>query len=114
MGKRKYFRRKLSVEIDHFDLDDQYHLHFSRNLSRGGVFIETDSPLAVGSKFLMHFEIPGDFPRPIETEGEVAWVLRIEDSTADLPPGMGVRFTDLGEEDAASIDTFLLQEGNGR
>ena len=108
--RRKYFRQKLKVEIDHFDLDDDYHMHFSRDLSRGGVFIETDNPLPAGSRFLMHFEVPGELARSIETEAEVAWVLRMEDSSADLPPGMGVRFVDLSETDGEAIDAYLRDE----
>lgn len=113
-GRRKYFRRKVTVEIDHFDLQDDYHMHFSRDLSRGGVFIETDNPLPAGSRFLMHFDVPGKEPRSIEAEAEVAWVMRVEDSSADLPPGMGVRFTDLRDEDGEAIDAYLRSEPEDR
>lgn len=107
-SRRQFFRRKLRVEIDHFDLEDVYQMHFSRDLSRGGVFIETDDPLPLGSRFQMHFEIPEH--GEIETEGEVAWMLRLQDSSADLPPGMGVRFVDLSEKDGEVIDAFLRSE----
>lgn len=107
LGRRRFFRKRLKVEVDHFDLDDDYQMHFSRDLSRGGVFIETDNPLPVGSRFLMRFDVPGETTRSIECEVEVAWVMRMEDSSSQLPPGMGVRFVDLPEDDGEAVDAFL-------
>ena len=107
-SRRRFFRRRVRVEIDHFDARDEYKMHFSRDLSRGGAFVEMDDPLPVGARFLMTFELPGS--DPVEVEAEVAWIFRLEDSVADLPPGMGVRFVDLSDEAGEIIDGFLRQE----
>jgi uncharacterized protein (TIGR02266 family) len=58
------------------------------NISRSGVFIRSDSPLAVGTKVNLRFSVILD---EIETISGVGRVVRVSED----PTGMGVVFTQL-------------------
>ncbi len=68
------------------------------NLSKGGIAIRTMSPLALGSKALTRFRLPGA-KRDIDAEARVAW--------SDRRAGMGLQFERLEAADRAAVDEFV-------
>lgn len=76
---------------------------YSMNLSKGGIFMETKTPLDVGAHVTLRFEVPG--AGRLEVEGEVAWVRK--DSADGLPDGMGVRFDFLDDKYGDRIDGLV-------
>ena len=78
------------------------------NLSTGGVFIRTHSPLPEGTevKLRMHFN---EDPTPVETRGVVRWI-RPDNEHSAVPGGMGVEFLDLPDEVKVQT-TKHIQEG---
>lgn len=91
---RRFRRRLLRVLVD-------YHAggtpccEYATTLGAGGLFIETESPLAPGTLLTVRFRVPGgDTLHRIE--GRVTWQHRADQARAgDLrPSGMGVEFTD--------------------
>jgi len=80
---------------------------FTVNVSTGGIFVETARPFAVGEALQASFVLP-DREEPIESRSRVAWVNTAErPTTPTLPPGIGIQFLDLGEEDRAAILAFV-------
>lgn len=75
------------------------------NLSRGGLFINTQRPLAVGTSVRLLLSLPG--------AGEAvdlgARVARVSESTvaASQGPGMAVEFVDVDDEKRSRIDGFV-------
>jgi len=61
-------------------------------LGAGGLFIETESPLAEGTHLKMRFTLAGG-TRTHEIEGRVVWSRRSTDRGSHAP-GMGIEFTD--------------------
>lgn len=61
-------------------------------LGAGGLFIETESPLAEGSHLKMRFALPGGGANH-EIEGRVVWRRRPSDHGGHVH-GMGIEFTD--------------------
>ena len=59
----------------------------SVNLSSGGTFIRTDSPLPIGTSVEMTFEVPSRFMQ-VEAKGTVTWVIREQGEVV-----MGIEFT---------------------
>ncbi len=63
----------------------------------GGLFIESHTPLAVGTKLSLEFAFPASPNEWLKAKGIVAWVCPKSDQYT-LASGMGVRFTDISPE----------------
>ncbi len=63
----------------------------------GGLFIESQTPLPVGTRLAMEFSIPEKSEEWIPAKGTVAWVCPKADQYT-FSPGMGVRFTEIAED----------------
>lgn len=102
-------RVALDLEIDYSDLET-FCQDYIRNISKGGVFIETKNPLALGTELKLKFRLPGS-SRPIQTAGVVMWIIDpTKEESAGNSPGMGVRFGNLCTEDMDMIDNLVQDE----
>lgn len=73
------------------------------DLSPGGFFIDTISPLAEDSVISFLFSLPGDnMGIPISGEGRVAWQTPMQ--------GMGIRFTRLSVASQERLTAYLSQK----
>jgi uncharacterized protein (TIGR02266 family) len=77
----------------------------SRNLSLGGMFIETDAPFPLETTIALRFRVPTQ-PEPVEVTGEIRWV---EKGVAG-PVGVGVRFHGLRARDVWALNRFFANE----
>jgi uncharacterized protein (TIGR02266 family) len=71
------------------------HCEYATTLGAGGLFIETESPLPLGTALRLRFRLPGGSALHA-IEGRVTWQHREADARAGdvRPGGMGVAFTD--------------------
>jgi uncharacterized protein (TIGR02266 family) len=99
---RVHDRVPLSLEVEYRTVG-AFLVAFTSNLSKGGLFIETERPLVVGTDLILRFNIPG--AGPIEVRGSVAWV-RTE-SVEGKAPGMGVEFEQLDTRHGQIIDEIV-------
>lgn len=74
--------------------------HRIRDISMGGVCIETESLEPVGSEVELVINFP-DLDEVIETKGVVVW------SHEEPRPGMAIKFVDLTEEDKMVLRRYL-------
>jgi uncharacterized protein (TIGR02266 family) len=79
---------------------------YSLNLSKGGLFLESDTPLPAGTTLKLRFQIAGS-SHPIETDGAVIWVR--DTATPDGPAGMGIAFVQLEPRYGAVIDGIVTR-----
>lgn len=100
--QRVHTRIPIRVLVEYQRLDD-FLADYTANVSLGGMFIATRQPLDLGTRFRLRFRIP-DRPRPVETYGEVRWVVRPGEGPE---PGMGIRFDDLAPTDRRAVDEWL-------
>ena len=63
----------------------------------GGLFIESQTPLPVGTRLAMEFSLPEKSEEWMLAKGTVAWVCPKADQYT-FSPGMGVRFTEIAED----------------
>jgi len=63
----------------------------------GGLFIESITPLPVGTNITLEFSLPDSPTEWMYAKGTIAWVCPKPDHYT-FSPGMGVRFTDIGLE----------------
>jgi uncharacterized protein (TIGR02266 family) len=66
------------------------------NLSERGVFVAAREPVRVGTRIVCSIPLLG---ASRALRGRVAWVRDVEGSAAVRPPGMGVEFVDLSQDD---------------
>jgi len=102
--RRKTPRTPVTVRIVYETVDALFE-EFTRNINEGGVFIETESPLALEEKVQLQFRLPGT-AEPIQAKGRVAWVHSGGDAET---PGMGIEFEDLDAPARARINALILR-----
>lgn len=76
----------------------------TRDASEGGLFIETDLPLPIGSQLHVLIRLPGT--PGIDAAAEVAWALSDD---AGQPAGLGVRFLSMPERSRQTIQRFMTE-----
>ncbi|MEC9390604.1 MAG: Hsp70 family protein [Myxococcota bacterium] len=80
---------------------------YRSNLAKGGCFIKTPKPLAVGRTVLIEVRVPGIEDNPISIPGEVTWSSRdLETLAPDQKPGMGIEYQ-LSPDETAAIEARL-------
>ncbi len=75
----------------------------TKNLSLGGMFVETAEPVPARTPVALTFKIP-TLPEPITVSGEVCWALTQPDSSGR---GMGIRFSGLRARDIWALSRFF-------
>ncbi|MBX3127844.1 MAG: TIGR02266 family protein [Polyangiaceae bacterium] len=75
----------------------------TRDISDGGLFVATHTPLPLGTHVTVKFALPA-CPE-ISADGEVVWV----SEPVSGHPGMGVRFLALSPENEALIRRFMAK-----
>ena len=96
--KRTGERVTINKEFESFDAFIQ---EYVTNISRTGVFIKTQQPLAVGTLVNLRFTVIMDDIESIEGVGQV---VRVESE----PPGMGVVFRELSAYSKDLIEKLLV------
>ena len=77
------------------------------NISRGGMFIHTNSPLKLGAMVRLVFSLPG-MPILFDINAEVKWS-QTEPSDRQALPGMGVEFVQINDRVQKRIDAYVKQ-----
>ena len=84
-------RAPVRLRVD-YERMNSFFADYTSNLSKGGTFIKTTSPLEIGTICIFSFSLPA-LSEPLLLEGEVAWILPVEVAEARKEEaGMGVRF----------------------
>ena len=94
-------RTSLVVEL-HMASDSHFFSGLSGDISEGGVFVSTYRDLATGTPVDLEFSLPGS-NRVVHARGEVRWH---RSASPDVPPGVGIAFDELGDEDRSLIHRF--------
>ena len=88
---RKHRRRTVGVLVE-YSSDAGHNRDTATTLGAGGLFIETETPLAKGDRVKLRFQLPGQDDEH-SIEGRVVWARRPVE-TGIHAPGMGIEFTD--------------------
>jgi hypothetical protein len=98
-GKENRRTARIAVSLGlwvAWQVDGPRHVSRVRDLSAGGVFIQTTVAVSIGSEVELLFALP-------EGEARVDGVVRY----ADGKNGFGVEFTSMGSGDRARVDQLL-------
>jgi len=97
---RKHERIPIRLAVD-YRRTNSFLADYTRNISRGGTFIVTNRPLAVGTLFRFTLSVPSP-PTSFELVGEVVW------ARSDGPePGMGIRFVYDSDEERQRMEEAM-------
>lgn len=107
LDRRKDTRFDVKIKVD-YSTKDIFLSNYVTNLSKGGVFIETDIPLPVQSEIQLTFLLP-DVNVTIETKGKVVWTYDVKKGTGRIVSGMGIKFMDLAPSLKAQIEDYLMK-----
>ncbi|MCP4872661.1 MAG: TIGR02266 family protein [Proteobacteria bacterium] len=100
---REHNRRPLRLQLNYRDATGGNFLYqYSQNISKGGIFIETDTPMPSGASLVVRFAVP-DSDDSIEVEGTVVWVNEFKEGGDNPNPGMGIQWTNLDDEARGTI-----------
>jgi len=99
---RRQPRLPISLKVE-YRTAGAFLVAYSINLSKGGIFLETSTPLEIGARVSLEFDVPGS--GPLIVEGVVAWVRLAHPD--NLPDGMGVQFERLDEKHGEHIDEMV-------
>ncbi len=105
--QRSSGRGPLFVEVTVRDRAGAY-MHRARNISAGGMFVDSPVPLPEGTRVKLSFRLPGG--PTVEVAGDVRWTTRIAGQPVPHP-GMGVAFSGLSEEDREAIVRYVAEKG---
>jgi uncharacterized protein (TIGR02266 family) len=103
---RESVRVPLDLNVD-FESRGEVKKCLMKNLSTGGIFVATESPLPLGTPFNVRIRIE-ETGEEIELPGEVVSV----GASADLAEerhGMGIRFTNLSEAQSKQVAELFEQ-----
>jgi type IV pilus assembly protein PilZ len=101
---RKSPRLAVELAVD-YQSDHNFYCGQTRNISLGGVFIASDSPLPLGTKLTVKLQLPVG---RLSADGDVVWIAEAAPGS-NGHSGMGIRFADLGDKQKAAIELFLKQ-----
>jgi uncharacterized protein (TIGR02266 family) len=75
------------------------------NISKGGLFINSRTPLPVGTTVRLIVSLP-DAAFPFDLTGRVTRVCELN-NPANEPPGMGLEFVDIDDDKRSRIERFV-------
>jgi uncharacterized protein (TIGR02266 family) len=91
-----------------FTLDGVSRPGFSVDLSSGGVYVTEAKPVEEKRAVVLELKLPNASGRSIKAQGTVAWAnCQGKRKKISLPPGFGVEFTEITEEDNKVIKAFV-------
>ncbi len=91
-----------------YQIDESLFTGYSFNISTGGVFIRTVYPPPENTRLELSFNLPRG-GKPIRTAGTVVWRSEYRpDAPMAYPPGIGVKFTAIDQQDRRAITDHIL------
>ena len=93
-------RAPIELKVEYRKVNS-FFADYTKNISKGGTFINTKKPLPIGTQFLFKLTVPNR-DAPFELLGEVAWAKGDGEE-----PGMGIRFVYSTESQRAEFEGIV-------
>ena len=93
------YDRQLEIEVL---FEGKKQTSQTRNISLGGLYLESAAPLPIGTTVQLRFQLPTQ-PEPVEVAGDVRWVVK-KDGAHN---GIGIRFQGLRARDVWALNQFF-------
>lgn len=103
--RREAERAPIELRVEYRRLN-MFFADYTRNISKGGTFIRTESPLPIGTEFVFSLVVP-TFEDPLTLIGKVIWAVSKEDATDANPAGMGIEFQYRDDGERGRVDAIV-------
>src|SRR5258708_5124898 len=87
---------------------EQFAERYATDVSRGGIFVHSRQPFAVGTQLRLDLQLLNGTPL-IVGEGTVHWTREPDAAKPNTVPGMGIRFNKLSTRSQQVIEMVLSQ-----
>jgi len=94
------YDRQLEIEVL---FEGKKQISQTRNISLGGLYLESAAPLPIGTTVQLRFQLPTQ-PEPVEVSGGVRWVVK---RGAGDQCGIGIRFQGLRARDVWALNRYF-------
>ena len=101
---RRSVRFPVRLTVTYGEKTPVEYTSFILNMSKRGVFIQTEKPLRTGTKIAMSFYIPPNAKILANMVGNVQWV---NTGDSELPGGMGINLEGYSMESIQQLEDFL-------
>lgn len=101
-------RIKIPIKVQ-YRVTADFAVDLAEDISPGGIFVHTKTPLPPGTKVEMAFEIPGKESKPsrrVLAQGIVVWS-SLKKTEGKRKPGMGIEFLKIDIQDQGLIDNVI-------
>jgi type IV pilus assembly protein PilZ len=105
IDRRSAARSAIELSVEYKRLNT-FFADYTRNISKGGTFIRTDRPLAVGTEFVFALTIRS-LDEPLRLRGRVKWTVTTAEATAESPAGMGIEFQYADEAERVETESVV-------
>ncbi len=106
--RRRHVRVPMRLRVKFPDLHTLLE-DFAYDISRGGIFIQTESPKRLGEALIVTLVHP-ESNDELDLEGEVVRVSRHDPKQPKSVSGMAIKFINMDEEKRKAVDQFLAVE----
>jgi len=103
--RRKAPRAPIELKVEYKRVNI-FIADYTKNISKGGIFIKTEKPFEEGTEFIFFLHIPG-LKDPLRLKGKVQWILRKEEAKEGETPGMGIKFIYENEDEKRKIESTV-------
>ncbi|CUQ66060.1 PilZ domain-containing protein [Candidatus Nitrospira inopinata] len=103
---RAYPRANLAIKVRCTTSGGQTFESLTGGIGGGGLFIESGSPMAVGSELSLEFALPDRPLEKLRAKARVVWV-RDKMERYLMFPGMGVQFVEIDKQAQGSIVSLV-------
>ena len=107
--KRKEQRIPVRIRIQ-YETTDRFFQDYIRNLSLGGIYIQTPNPLPEHTKLKIQLCLP-EMKKPLVVDGVVVHALPDGQSEKSPERGMGIRFSALDNISKQLLEAYLIKHG---
>lgn len=101
-SQRRDDRLPVKLEV-HYRTQGAFLVSYTVNLSKGGIFLESSTPLPIGTEVSLRLEVPG--AGTLDLVGQVAWVR--QRAPDGLPDGMGIQLRPIDDRYGEAIDRMV-------
>jgi type IV pilus assembly protein PilZ len=101
-NQRGFPRHAVTLAVRYRSARD-FVLEHASNISRGGIFIQTDDPPPLDTVVQVELNLPND-PSPVTSNGIV---VHRQVAVGGKTPGVGVQFVDSGDDFRERIDRYM-------
>ncbi|HMI89420.1 MAG TPA: PilZ domain-containing protein [Polyangiaceae bacterium] len=98
--KRQHSRVTLSAVVN-LSSEDNFYAGAARDISVGGLYVETETALAIGTEVTALLKLPS---KVLSLRAEVMWSV----ATGSKTVGMGLRFLNIPAPAKREIEAFML------